>query len=272
MPSTLELGELTLTCRSRAGDQTWLRVQPPGIAFDVGRGTPRLAGVGQIFLTHGHLDHALGVPFLLSVRRQTDGAPLRVVCPRAIEASLDQLVRAAERLDGRRYSFEIVGIDPGERIEVGRDLEIEPFPTAHGVASLGYHLVRRRHRLRRDLVGSPQRELERLRRGGEELDESYEELWLSVTGDTSAQVFDLEPRLYESRILVVECTFMAPGHEERARRFQHVHLADLVERRDRFANRALVLYHLSRRHRSAELETVARRDLAPLVPDLHVIG
>ncbi|MDX1645376.1 MAG: MBL fold metallo-hydrolase, partial [Thermoanaerobaculia bacterium] len=257
MPSTLELGELTLTCRSRAGDQTWLKVQPPGIAFDVGRGTPRLAGVGRIFLTHGHLDHALGLPFLLSVRRQVDGAPLQVVCPRAIESALGELVRAAERLDGREYEFEIRGVEAGERVEVGRDLEIEPFSTEHGVASLGYHLVRRRHRLRRDLVGAPQRELERLSRRGEELNESYEELWLSVTGDTSAQVFDLEPRLYESGILVVECTFMASGHEARARRFHHLHLADLVERRDRFANRALVLYHLSRRHRSVELETTA---------------
>lgn len=271
MPSTLDFGELTLTCRSSAGDQTWLKVQPPGLAIDVGRGSRRLAGVDRLFLTHGHLDHLLGVPYLLSIRGEGRSPRLEIFCPRPIAGDLEDLLRAAARLDDRRFAYEITAVEPGDRLEVGRDLVMEPFATDHVVPSLGYHLVRRRHRLRRDLARARPEELDRLRRAGEQIDESYEEIWLSASGDTSARVFELEPRLFSSRILVLECTFLAPGHRERARRFGHIHLEDLVALRDRFANQALVLYHLSRRHRPEELEELARRELSSAVPRVYVV-
>lgn len=272
MPSTLTFGDLSLECSSRAGDSTWLRLHPPGLAIDVGRGTGRLGGVDRVFLTHGHLDHALGLPFLLSMRAGRAAPPLEIYCPRTIEAALERFIAAAAELDERRFSYKLGGVAPGERLAVGEGLWIEPFATDHVVAGLGYHLVRRRHRLRAELAGKPEERIAELRRGGAEVDESYEEFWLSCTGDTSAAVFDSVPQLFQSRILVVECTFLDDDHAERARRFKHVHLDDLVAVRDRFENQALVLYHLSRRHSAAELEAAVAARLEPVAPEVHVVG
>lgn len=272
MPSTLTFDGLRLECASRAGDSTWLRVHPPGLAIDVGRGTTRLGGLGRVFLTHGHLDHALGIPFLLSMRVGRPAPELEIFCPLAIEPSLRRFIAAASILDERRFDYRLEGLASGDRVEVGDDLWIEAFATDHIVAGLGYHLVRRRHRLRSDLRTASREEIIDLRRAGVEVDERFEENWLSCTGDTSAAVFELAPELFDSRVLVVECTFLDEGHAERAQRFKHIHLDDLVAIRDRFANQALVLYHLSRRHRAGELRVAVEERLQPLSPEVHVVG
>lgn len=270
--TTFRFHELTLECVSRAGDETWLRICPPGLAIDVGRGTPKLRGVETVFLTHGHLDHVLGVAFLLSLRPPSAEPALTIVCPDSIAAPLDRMLRAAGELDGEAFRYNLRPAGAGDRIEVGSGLWMEAFSSRHVGPGLGYHLLRQRHRLRADLTGLDGREIARRRRAGEAVDEIYEERWVSVTGDTAADVFEQQPELYESRILVTECTFVDPEHRERAARFGHIHLEDLVERRERFANRFLVLGHLSGRYQVAELRQAVEQRLQPLTPDVLIVG
>ena len=268
--SRLDLGELRLEGRSRAGDSSWIRVSPPGLAFDVGRGSARLTGARDLFVSHGHLDHALGVPFVLSNRSLHLGEPTRVACPAAIADSLDRLIRAAEILEGERYRYEIVPMVPGDRLDVGKGFLVEAFPVDHVVPSLGFHLLRRKRRLRADLRGLPEPEIVALRREGREVGEEVEELALSYTGDTSAGVFDLEPRLFDSPRLVLECTFLGEELRDKGAQYGHLHFQDLVERAHRFRNRILVLTHLSRRHRPGELRERIDAELPGLASRIRI--
>lgn len=267
----LQLGELAIEGSSRAGEETWFRVSPPGLAFDAGRGPLALAGVRQIFLTHGHLDHALGVPYLLSRRALEHPEGRRVYCPAEIAGDLRRLIAAAERLERTSYPFELLPLVPGDRVEVGRDLAVEAFASAHVVPGLGYHLLRRRRRLGEAYRELAAEELVELKRRGVAVEEQAEERWLSYCGDTGPQVFDRQPELYESRVLMVECTFLAARHRERAGEFGHLHLEDLVERQERFANEVVVLYHLSRRHRREELEREVARCLPRLAGRIRIL-
>jgi ribonuclease Z len=265
------LGELSLEGSSRAGDSTWFRVHPPGFAFDVGRGAAELEGARDVFLTHGHLDHALGLPFVVS-RRTMAGQATRVFCPRAMAADLEAFLLAAARMEGAEYRQQIAVLDPGQRVEVAKDLAIEAFAVDHRVPSLGYHLMRRRRRLLPALAGADGADIAARRRGGETVEESFEEVWLSYPGDTGPGVFQLEPRLAQSRVLMLECTFLGEAHRERAMRYGHLHLDDLAAFAPASRNEAIVLYHLSRRYAMGQLRGEIEARLPAIAARVHLFA
>jgi ribonuclease Z len=110
--------------------------------FDCGEGTQRqlLSSVGlmdltDVFLTHFHADHWLGLPGLLKTFDLRDRErPLTVYGPPGLRA----LLTAALRLAGRvRYELAMVELEPGD--EVPRDgYRIAPVAASHRGPALAY--------------------------------------------------------------------------------------------------------------------------------------
>ena len=270
--ASLRLGDLTLEGESHAGDQTWFRVHPPGIAFDAGRGALQLSGADCLFLTHGHLDHALGVPFMLSHRTMHQAEDTRVYCPAQIADDLQGLVHAASRLEQVDYRATVVPLAAGDRVDVGRRLLVEAFATDHVVPSLGYHLIERRHRLAAPYRDLSAEEIVAHRQAGEQVEEEREVLRLTYCGDTGVGVFAGEPRLFDAQVLLLECTFLGAAARDKGRRFGHLHIEDIAEQADRFNNEHLVLHHLSRRFRRHELRREADRLMPNLAERIQIWG
>jgi ribonuclease Z len=116
------------------------------LMFDCGEGTQRQMmrfgtgfGVSDIFFTHMHADHLLGLPGLLrTMGLQGREEPMRLHCARG-EA---RIVNEAVHLGVERLPFEVTirELAPGDH--VARDgYDVLPFPTRHGRHSLGYALV-----------------------------------------------------------------------------------------------------------------------------------
>ena len=115
------------------------------ILIDAGEGAQRqmiastgLVQVDDIYITHFHADHYLGLPGLLKtydlMERQ---APLRIVGP----AGLRELFEALRRIFGRlRYEVELVELEPGEGIEHD-GFEMRAFRVEHRMKALGYAYV-----------------------------------------------------------------------------------------------------------------------------------
>jgi ribonuclease Z len=114
------------------------------ILFDCGEGTQRqlvssvgLTDVDEIFLTHFHADHWLGLPGLLKTfDLRGRELPLAVHGP----PGLRQLLTAALRTAGRvRFPLEMIELSAGDVLE--RDgYKIAPVPVAHRGQSFGYVL------------------------------------------------------------------------------------------------------------------------------------
>ena len=115
------------------------------ILIDAGEGAQRqmilstgLVHVDEIYLTHFHADHYLGLPGLVKTydlleRRQ----PLRVVGPAGLGGLFDALRRIFGKL---RYAVELVELGPGEAIEHD-GFEMRSFAVEHRMKALGYAFV-----------------------------------------------------------------------------------------------------------------------------------
>ncbi len=115
------------------------------LMFDCGEGTQRqmqrslgLTQVDELYLTHFHADHILGLPGLLKSYDLTDReAPLAVYGP----PGLRDLFKILKPLVGR-LGFEIGLNELGAGDAVGHDgYAVEPFKVAHGTRANGYALV-----------------------------------------------------------------------------------------------------------------------------------
>lgn len=198
---------------------------------------------------------------------------MRVLCPRATAADLEALVEAAARLERTAYRWRLLPLAAGDRVDLGAGFVLEAFATDHVVPSLGFHLHRRRKKLLAEHVGRSGQEIVALRERGVEVQHEIEELVLSYCGDTGAGVWALAPRLPESRLLMIECTFVGESQRGKAATYGHLHLDDLVAHRERLAgHEAILLHHLSRRHSAAELRRAVERLLPELAPRIFIWG
>jgi ribonuclease Z len=116
------------------------------LLFDCGEGTQRqllrssigLVDLTEIFVTHFHADHYLGLPGMLKTfaLRQRE-VPLTVYGPPGLRELYDALRRVFGKLT---YPVRLVELRAGEALE--RDgYKVLAYPVAHGVASLGYAIV-----------------------------------------------------------------------------------------------------------------------------------
>src|SRR6476659_10120995 len=116
------------------------------LLFDCGEGTQRqllrsdvgLVELEEIFLTHFHADHYLGLPGMLKTfALRGREVPLTIYGPRGLGDLLGSLRRIFGRLT---YEVSMVELSPGD--ELARDdYRIAAFAVDHGVTAVGYAIV-----------------------------------------------------------------------------------------------------------------------------------
>lgn len=252
---SLRHGGLTVEGWSRAGIQSYWRIPELRIGFDLGAIPWDFTPVGTWFVTHGHIDHLMALPGLLARRGMLKFPPPTIHVPAEIVGGVRQLLAAWEALDGGRLACEIVGMNPGDRVELPDDRLVSAFATAHPVPSRGYVVWERRHKLKAEYVGRSGSELKQLREAGAATTAEVSVPLVCYTGDTGPAGLDVDPAVYEAKVLIVEMTFARPDHvRDRIHAFGHLHLDDFVERADRFRNELIIAAHVTSRDEPADFQ------------------
>lgn len=251
------------------------------ILFDCGEGTQRqlVASVGlielsEIFLTHYHADHWLGLPGMLKTfDLHGRERPLAIHGP----PGLRQLLTLAMRTAGRvKYELELIELGAGDVLERS-GYRIAPVEVAHRVPALGYVLYEDGRpgvfdtEAATKLGLQPGPEFGLLQRGETVRGVSPEQVLgparagrkLVISGDT-APCDTLRLAAHGADVLVHEATF-ADEEADRARDTGHSTAAEAATVARDAEVRMLALNHLSMRHPARMLRDEARSVFAATV-------
>jgi ribonuclease Z len=244
------------------------------ILFDCGEGTQRqlvrsvgLMDLTEVFLTHFHADHWLGLPGLLKTfDLRGRERPLAINGPRGLRELLGFAQRAAGRV---RFELELNELAPGEVLE--RDgYKVAAVPVSHRGPAFGYVLYEDQRPGVFDPVAAvelgltPGPEFGRVQRGetvkgvspAQVLGPARPGRKLMISGDTMPSDA-LRIAAYEADVLVHEATF-ADDELERAAETGHSTAAQAAAlARDAYV-RLLALTHFSTRYPISLLRDEAR--------------
>lgn len=252
--------------------------------IDCGEGTQRQilrSGIGfkhlnRVLITHGHLDHILGLAGLLStmVRWESlDSFEIYAGRP-ALDRIHDLLYTVTLRDETPLASIKLIELAPGMVFDAP-DFSVSAFPVAHrGPGCFGFLFQEKARRPflveQAEALGVPfGPERARLVRGEaitladgrivtpeQVLGEDLPGARLAVIGDVG-RTDNLVPYVTDAHALVIESTYLA-NEAEMARRFGHMTAAQAAWLAREAQVKTLILTHLSRRNRERDFLSEAR--------------
>jgi ribonuclease Z len=191
--------------------------------------------------------------------QKLDGGTVYV--PAEAADDVRELLRIQEKLTGAEFEIEVRGVAVGEEVRFGRTHVVRAYPAPHRVAARAYEFLERRHHLREEFAGATPEEIGRLRRDGVQVDEEYRWPILFYTGDTDRGLLESCEAAFKAEVLMIECSFLGEGHQDRAAKYRHIHIDDIADFADRYENQLIVLTHFSRRYSREEIRDMVRRRL-----------
>ncbi len=257
---------LTIEGYSRAAVQTYWRVAELKLGFDLGAQPWDFMGTATWFVSHTHLDHIAALPVYVARRRMMKMDPPTIYLPAHAVATMEQLLKVVSRLDRGRLPCQMIPVTAGDEIALSRELVVTAHATAHTVPSLGYIVWERRRKLKpqyRDLSGAQIRDI---RLSGVEVSHETRIPRVAYLGDSNPRGLDENPDMYRAEVLIAEMTFVAPSHRtELIHKHGHMHLDDIVARRDRFENEQIIFAHFSTRYHINQIRAFVTKALPDML-------
>ncbi|MEE8453107.1 MAG: MBL fold metallo-hydrolase [Thermoguttaceae bacterium] len=269
---TLTHKDLTIEGYSRAAVQTYWRIPELKLGFDLGGQPWSFMGTSTWFVSHAHMDHLVALPVYVARRRMMKMDPPTIYLPEMAVEPVRRILRLFSRLDRGRLPCELIPIASGDEIELSREHVVTVSATTHTVPSFGFVVWQRRRKLKAEYQDLSGEQIRDLRLGGTDVTNEIRMPKLAYLGDSAPAGLDACEAMFRAEVLIMELTFVAPSHrKDKIHKFGHMHLDDLIERRDRFENELIIAGHFSTRYHSRQIENRVRKVLPDMLGDrLHL--
>lgn len=263
---------------SRAGEGTAIVLPQYDLCFDVAQGLPWSLDVKHYFVTHGHLDHAAGIPYIAAQKSLNKVAPPHFYVPQSIETPLKKIMSLWNEIEGFQTPFTLTPVSRDRLFPLTPIHSIRTFGCAHRIETYGYTLLRQVKKLKKEFLGLAGPEIVQLKGKGVEVAELREEPLLSFTGDTRIEVLLESPEIKKSQILIIECTYLDERKSiEHATKWGHLHLTQLLPHLSEIESEKIILCHFSRRYSHYEIRKLLNQRIPshekdrviPLIPGAH---
>ena len=247
--------DITIEGFSRAAVQTFWRIPEFHLGFDIGAQPWEFMGTPNWFISHAHLDHLAMLPSFIARRRMMKMDPPHIFLPAKTLENVERLLRVWTHLDHGSFPCELIGMEPGDSIQLSREYSVQALPTEHRVPSLGFVVFHHRKKLLPELVGLTGDAIRQRKESGQPIDYEIKTPRLAYLGDSNAVGLDKNPVFFKAEVLILEMSFAEDRHRsDKIHRYGHLHLDDFVQRRDLFENELIIASHFTVRSTSQQIQ------------------
>lgn len=265
-------GKLKFYGLSLSGIRTAIAMPELSLSFDVAQGYPYLFPLKRYFISHGHLDHAAGVPYIISQKAMTSLAPGKFYMPPTLVEPLTQIMDLWSKIEEHTYSYEFIATKPDDEIELNAQHFVKAFPTKHRIESLGYTVFEKNKKLKPEFTNTPKEELIRLKNQNIEIDNITENPLVSFTGDTEIDFLHSRPWIKKSKVLIMECTYLDDKKDvAHAKKWGHTHINEVIPVLPEIESEQIVFIHASSRYSDNEAKRLIKEKIPKEYQDRVVL-
>jgi len=268
---------------SISGLATYLQFPELNFCIDMGECPLSATPIDHVFLTHAHGDHARCLMRHNSLRKMMGVERESVYyIPEMIYEGAKDWIRSEAVFEGvneNKFRYpELEAVKAGERfpLRYRKDLVLEPFKVKHSVPAMGSTLYLHKKKLKDEYLGTSTNDIISLRLSGVEITRDVYEPQLSFMGDCIGECLLENRSVFKSKVLVTECTFIAPEDEAMSRKKGHSHLEDIVralnELGDEVECKQIILAHFSMKYSEKYIRESIEKKIPERFKDIvHVL-
>lgn len=244
---------------SRSRDKTFFFIPQLRICLDAGHCCGRQTE--YVFVTHSHSDHAYDLGYMA---RRSKGSV--ICCPTESVSYIDNYIRAGISLNACMPleeellpAYRLKGVSGGDSFtfhcEKSAEYACRVVQCSHAVPCVGYGFSEVRSKLKEEYKNLPGKDIGQLKRQGVEITERRDKHLFFYMGDTSIEVYERDPWVFDYPVIITECTFISdePDILFRCKRDGHISWAQLLPYVLEHPEVTFVLIHFSLRYSEQEI-------------------
>lgn len=244
---------------SISGLATYLQFPELDFVVDMGECPLSATSINHVFLTHAHGDHARCLMRHHSLRKMMGVERDSVYyMPFSIAEKAKEWIRAEAMFEGvaeTKFRLpEICAVDHGKMttLKYRKDLVLKPFEVKHSIPTMGGTLYLHKRKLKDEYLGKAPNEIIELRKNNVEITREVYEPLISFMGDCLGESLVQNPDVFQSKVLITECTFLNDEDEPMSRKKGHTHLSHIVDALEKFSDNIacekIILTHFSMKY------------------------
>jgi ribonuclease Z len=267
----------TITGTSVAALGTCIYIKELRLAFDMGILIDNwVHNTDTVCISHGHCDH-IGQLHTHSIRRQFfDSAttPTYIV-PKYCIDNFNTLYKAVSGMNVGSYTLPVKQYEGNHyklltaesiletKHEFRKNFFIQPIKLAHKILDYGYAVIEKRTKLKQEYLSLSGKEIAIMKKEGADIFYDIITTLFAFTGDTCLDAVVASDLLMNSKVLILECTYVDDSvTKEAAKKMGHVHLYSIKENEDKFKNEVIILIHFSQLHTKAQVTEAINKNLS----------
>ena len=267
--SKKRINNLLIQGHSRAAERTCFYIHELKIMFDAGISTYLVPKF--LMLTHTHTDHSYNLPKTMypinikNLHERKIFTPYQSVPPLRKFIDSIQMMENCKTYSRWSHRYNIVGAQCNQVYELHHNYIMETFECYHGIPCLGYGILDRKKKLKKEYLGQDINKLKKQ----EDYDESklFDDIIKPIIcylGDTRIEVFNNSSKLKEYPIIFIECTYLEEDMLQNAKENNHINWIELKPWIELYKDTKFILIHFSLRYKDSYIKDFFDKEIESL--------